>query len=86
MLGQNPLTKNLSAGYELLHRLGKDYKKPEFNIDSVGINGVNVVVHEHVEMDKVFCRLLSFERYSKGVSEFLCVRRECLPTVLGKRI
>jgi len=80
MLGQNPLTKNLSAGYELLHRLGKDYKKPEFNIDSVGINGVNVVVHEHVEMDKVFCRLLSFERYSNDVSTLTDIRNQ--PVVL----
>jgi poly(3-hydroxybutyrate) depolymerase len=80
LLGQNPLTKNLAAGYNLLHRLGKDYKKPEFNIDSVDINGVNVVVHEHVEMDKVFCRLLSFERYSNDVSTLTKIKNQ--PVVL----
>jgi poly(3-hydroxybutyrate) depolymerase len=80
MLGQNPLTKNLSAGYELLHRLGKDYKKPEFNIDSVDIDGVNVVIHEHVEMDKVFCRLLSFERYMNSVPTL--IRLKSQPVVL----
>lgn len=78
--GQNPLTKNLSAGYNLLHRLGKDYKKPEFNIDSVDINGLNVVVHEYVEMDKAFCRLLSFERYSNDVSTLTDIRNQ--PVVL----
>jgi poly(3-hydroxybutyrate) depolymerase len=80
MLGQNPLTKNLSAGYELLHRLGKDYKKPEFNIDSVDMDGVNVVIHEHVEMDKAFCRLLSFERYSNDVSTLTDIKNQ--PVVL----
>lgn len=80
MLGQNLFTKNLSAGYELLHRLGKDYKKPEFNIDSVDIDGVNVVIHEHVEMDKAFCRLLSFERYSNDVSTLTDLKKQ--PVVL----
>jgi poly(3-hydroxybutyrate) depolymerase len=68
MLGQNPLTKNLSAGYELLHRLGKDYKKPEFNIDHVDVDGVNVVVHEQEEMDKAFCLLRRFERHSNDIA------------------
>jgi poly(3-hydroxybutyrate) depolymerase len=79
-LGQNPFTKNLSAGYELLHRLGKDYKKPEFHIDSVDMDGVNVVIHEHVEMDKAFCRLLSFERYSNHVSTLTKIKNQ--PVVL----
>jgi poly(3-hydroxybutyrate) depolymerase len=80
LLGQNPFTKSLSAGYDLLHRLGKDYKKPEFNIDSVDMGGVNVVIHEQVEMDKPFCRLLSFERYSNDVSTLTHIKNQ--PVVL----
>jgi poly(3-hydroxybutyrate) depolymerase len=79
-LGQNQFTKNLSAGYELLHRLGKDYNKPEFNIDSVDTDGVNVVVHEAVEMDKAFCRLLGFERYSNHVATLTNIKNQ--PVVL----
>ena len=79
-MGQNPFTKNLSAGYELLHRLGKDYKKPEFNIESVDMDGVNVVIHEHIEMDKAFCRLLSFERYSNNLSTLTHIKSQ--PVVL----
>jgi transcriptional regulator GlxA family with amidase domain len=29
---------------------------------------------------------IAFARRQAGVSEFLCVRRDCLPTLLGKRI
>jgi len=80
MLGQNPFSKNMSAGYNLLHRLGKDYKKPEFNIDRVDTNGVNVVIHERVELDKAFCRLLSFERYSNDVATLSHIKSQ--PVVL----
>jgi len=68
MLGQNPFTKSLAAGYDLMHRLGKDYKKPEFNLDTVDIDGVNVVIHEQVELEKPFCALLNFNRFSNDVA------------------
>jgi uncharacterized Fe-S radical SAM superfamily protein PflX len=32
LLGQNPFSQRMSAGYDLLHRLGKDYVKPEFGL------------------------------------------------------
>ena len=68
MLGQNPFTKNISAGYDLMHRLGKDYKKPEFNLNTIDIDGISVVIHEHVELDKPFCKLLNFSRFSNDVT------------------
>jgi len=68
MIGENPFAKNLSASYNLLHRLGKDYKKPEFNLNAIDIDGVNVVIHEQVELDKPFCRLLNFSRFSNDVT------------------
>jgi poly(3-hydroxybutyrate) depolymerase len=30
--GQNPFAQRISAGYDLIHRLGKDYEKPEFGL------------------------------------------------------
>jgi poly(3-hydroxybutyrate) depolymerase len=79
-LGQNPFAQNLSAGYDLLHRLGKDYKKPEFNINSVEMEGANVVIHEHVAIDKPFCQLISFHRYSNDVATLKKIQAQ--PVVL----
>ena len=67
-LGQFPLSQRISAGYDLLHRLGKDYEKPEFGIRTVDINGVEVAVHERVEIKKPFCELRRFKRLSDDVA------------------
>ncbi|MBV7426648.1 MULTISPECIES: polyhydroxyalkanoate depolymerase [unclassified Acidovorax] len=61
---ESPLAQRMSAGYELLYRLGKDYEKPAFEIHSVDVDGVGVAVHERIEMDKPFCELRRFKRFS----------------------
>ncbi|MBV7540337.1 polyhydroxyalkanoate depolymerase [Acidovorax sp. sic0104] len=61
---ESPLAQRMSAGYELLYRLGKDYEKPAFGIHSVDVNGVGVAVHERIEVDKPFCELRRFKRFS----------------------
>ena len=63
-LGQNNVSQRVSAGYDLLYRLGKDYVKPEFGITSVKVDGVSVAIHERIEMDKAFCELRRFKRFS----------------------
>lgn len=63
-LGHNPLTQRISAGYDLLYRLGKDYEKPAFGIQSVDVNGVDIAIHERIELDKPFCELRRFKRFS----------------------
>ena len=63
-LGQNTLSQRVSAGYDLLYRLGKDYEKPEFGITSVEVDGVDIAIHERIEMDKAFCELRRFKRFS----------------------
>jgi poly(3-hydroxybutyrate) depolymerase len=63
-LGQNPLAQRISAGYDLLHRLGKDYEKPEFGIRTVSVDGVDVAIYERVEIDKPFCELRRFKRFT----------------------
>jgi poly(3-hydroxybutyrate) depolymerase len=44
--------------------LGKDYEKPEFGLRTVAVDGVDVVIHERVEIDKPFCELRRFKRFT----------------------
>jgi poly(3-hydroxybutyrate) depolymerase len=66
--GQLPFAQRTAAGFDLLYRLGKDYVRPEFGIKTVGIahDGVitDVAIHERVEIDKSFCELRRFKRFS----------------------
>ena len=64
MMGQSPFAQRISAGYDLLHRLGKDYEKPEFGIRTVDVDGVSVAIHERVEISKPFCELRRFKRFT----------------------
>lgn len=63
-LGQMPLADRVSAAYDLMHRLGKDYEKPEFGIRTVDVDGVDVAIHERIEINKPFCELRRFKRFS----------------------
>jgi len=64
---QTVYAQRLSAGYDLLYRLGKDYEKPEFNIRSVDVDGTPVAIDERVVLDKPFCELRRFKRFSDDV-------------------
>ena len=66
-LGQNQFTQRLSAGYDLIYRLGKDYEKPVFGINTVDVDGVSVAISERVEVNKPFCELRRFKRFSDDV-------------------
>jgi poly(3-hydroxybutyrate) depolymerase len=57
-----PMASRISAGLDLLHRLGKAYEKPEFGHRSTRIDGYDVTVAERIEISRPFCRLLKFER------------------------
>jgi poly(3-hydroxybutyrate) depolymerase len=59
-----PGSQRMSAGFDLLNRLAKAYEKPEFDIRSVQVNGVEVAVQEQVALTKPFCRLLRFKRFT----------------------
>ncbi|WP_087745756.1 MULTISPECIES: polyhydroxyalkanoate depolymerase [unclassified Acidovorax] len=63
-LSQVPLAQRVSAGYDLLYRLGKGYEKPAFDIPTVDVDGVGVAIHERVELNKPFCELRRFKRFS----------------------
>ena len=66
--GQLPMAQRMAAGYDLLYRLGKDYEKPEFNIKSVKVGDAgaesDVVIQEVIELDKPFCQLRRFKRFT----------------------
>ncbi len=76
----HPVTQRVSASYELMHRLLKEYEKPEFGISNVEIGGKAVAVQEQVAIEKPFCRLLRFKRFSDDVS--LLQKLKSDPTVL----
>ena len=59
-----PLAQRISAAYDLIYRLGKDYEKPEFGIRSVNVDGIDVAIHERIEINKPFCELRRFKRFS----------------------
>ena len=63
-VAQSPFAQRVAAGYALIHRLGKDYVKPEFGIRTVRVNEVDVAIHERIEIDKPFCELRRFKRFS----------------------
>ncbi|MES2051963.1 MAG: polyhydroxyalkanoate depolymerase, partial [Pseudomonadota bacterium] len=63
-MGQNPFAQRMAAGYSLIYRLGKDYEKPAFDIQTIDVDGTNIAIHERVEIDKPFCELRRFKRFS----------------------
>ncbi len=64
LFGQSPFAQRISAGYDLMHRLGKDYEKPEFGLRTVDVDGIGIAIHERIEIDKSFCQLRRFKRFS----------------------
>ncbi|HEY1092882.1 MAG TPA: polyhydroxyalkanoate depolymerase, partial [Burkholderiaceae bacterium] len=79
-LAMLPMAQRFSAGLDLMHRLAKDYEKPEFGIRGVQVDGVEVAVQELVPITKPFCRLLRFKRYTDDVKVLTKIKAQ--PTVL----
>src|SRR5690606_39532539 len=61
-LAYTPLSRQIAASYELIHRLGKEYEKPAWGLDTTEIDGAAVPVHQHIVHSKPFCNLLHFAR------------------------
>ena len=75
-----PMAQRVAAGLDLMHRLAKEYEKPEFNIRSATVGGVEVAVQEQVRLHKPFCRLLRFKRFSDDPVALAQMKTQ--PTVL----
>jgi poly(3-hydroxybutyrate) depolymerase len=67
-LAQVPSAHRVSAGFDLVHRLTKEYEKPEFGINKVTVDGTEVVIQEQTVEHKPFCRLLRFKRFTDNAA------------------
>ena len=79
-LSHLPGAMRMAAGYELLHRLGKEYEKPAFNLPQVTAHGQEIAVIERVVLDKPFCQLKRFKRFSDDPDTIEKLKSD--PTVL----
>jgi poly(3-hydroxybutyrate) depolymerase len=61
-LAHTPFAQRIAAGYELMYRLGKEYHKPAFAIESTLIDGQPVGIMERTIVTKPFCKLLHFKK------------------------
>ncbi len=77
---QMPLSQRISAGFDLLHRLAKEYEKPPFGITSVTAGGAEVAIQEQVALHKPFCRLLRFKRFTDDLKALEAIKAQ--PKVL----
>jgi poly(3-hydroxybutyrate) depolymerase len=75
-----PMAQRVSASFDLLHRLAKEYEKPKFDITAATVDGVDVAVQEQVPITKPFCRLLRFKRFSDNPKALATMKTQ--PTVL----
>ena len=75
-----PMAQRLAASFDLMHRLAKEYEKPRFDIRSTIVDGVEVAVQEQVPVEKPFCRLLRFKRFTDHAR--VLERMKSQPTVL----
>jgi poly(3-hydroxybutyrate) depolymerase len=79
-MAQIPQAHRISAGFDLVHRLTKEYEKPQFEINSVNVGGTEVVIQEQVVKTKPFCRLLRFKRFTDEAKLLSTMRDQ--PSVL----
>lgn len=61
-LAYTPVSRHLAATYELVHRLGKDYEKPLWNLDETPVDNETVGVTVNTVVQKPFCNLIHFKR------------------------
>jgi len=75
-----PMAQRVSAGLDLMHRLAKEYEKPPFDIRGAVVDDVTVAVQEQVAIEKPFCRLLRFKRFTDDPTALADMKRH--PVVL----
>ena len=80
---QLPMSQRLSAAYDLMYRLGKDYEKPEFNIKTVAVGGTEVVVQEIVEQEKPFCELRRFKRFTDDADTLALIKQQAVVLIVA---
>lgn len=61
-LAYTPVSRQMAATYELLHRLGKDYEKPAWGLDTTTVDDKEVGITEETVIHNPFCKLVHFKR------------------------
>lgn len=61
-----PLSHPASAGYGLFKRITQEYKKPDWDIQTVCSGDITVNVQQQELIKKPFCRLIHFKRFSNN--------------------
>lgn len=61
-LAYTPVSRELSASYELAYRLSKDYERPQWQLPLTNIDGKSVKVEPEVVLAQPFCHLVHFKR------------------------
>ena len=79
-MAQFPAAHRISAGFDLVHRLTKEYEKPQFDIKTVMVEGAEAIIHEQVVETLPFCRLLRFKRFTDNSQ--LLEKMRAQPSVL----
>jgi poly(3-hydroxybutyrate) depolymerase len=79
-MAQIPQAHRVAAGFDLVHRLTKEYEKPQFEINAVKMGDAEVVIQEQVIKTKPFCRLLRFKRFTDNAALLTKMRDQ--PSVL----
>ncbi len=82
--GQLPFAQRTAAGLDLVYRLGKDYERPQFDINTVTVEhgGISndIAIHERIEINKPFCELRRFKRFSDDTATLMRLKGQ--PAVL----
>ena len=61
-LAYTPMARQMAAGYEFIHRLGKKYEKPSWGLTTTEVNGKHVGVTIETDLRLPFCNLIHFKR------------------------
>ena len=64
-----PMADRVSAGLDLMHRLSKEYEKPEFSITSVRVEGIDVAVQQQEPLSQALlppAALQALQRQPQG--------------------
>lgn len=77
---QWPGSREWAAWWELMHRVGKDYEKPDWKIHQVLIDQHMCPVAIQTELETPFCNLLRFKRYADDNENLREMKND--PTVL----
>ncbi|WKB53951.1 polyhydroxyalkanoate depolymerase [Eleftheria terrae] len=79
-LTHTPGADRVAACFDLMHRLAKEYEKPQFGITTVQVEGTDIAVQEQIAVNKPFCQLRRFKRFTDEVELLTTMKSQ--PSVL----